>query len=59
LTGEEGGQPLRVICAWCGDHISGETGNVANLVVSHGICAQCKEKLFDDDPDDRDTVANL
>lgn len=33
---------MKVVCAWCGDHLSGDPEDVA---VSHGICKPCETKF--------------
>lgn len=34
------------LCGWCGKHL-GDTGDGRPEVVTHGICAPCKELHFD------------
>jgi hypothetical protein len=41
MTAEE--PPLKVVCAWCGLHLSGPE-NVAEDRISHGICKVCLEE---------------
>ena len=38
---------LKVICAWCGEHIRTEKINIKGrgTIVSHGICKSCKAKV--------------
>ena len=33
---------MKVICAWCGKHLSGKKNDPD---VSHGICNSCKKKV--------------
>ena len=37
------GAEVKVVCAWCQCHISGDPDDP---VVSHGICEACVEKHF-------------
>jgi hypothetical protein len=36
---------MKTICAWCGKHLSGDP---AAAIISHGICAVCEERQFDE-----------
>lgn len=40
-------QQLTVVCAWCGNHMSGPITHQPNSTtqVSHGICSSCEEGL--------------
>ena len=39
-------EELKIICSWCGAHMSGPTDSE---YVSHGICKECFAKLMEED----------
>lgn len=40
---------MRRVCAWCGMDLDGDGVTVeADAIVSHGICAECHDKLSED-----------
>ena len=41
---------MKVICAWCGKHKSGDPNDKE---VSHGICPECAAKLEQEAKEDR------
>lgn len=36
--------PMRILCAWCGRHVSASLG--PSVMVSHGLCSECEPKLL-------------